>query len=147
MKLSLSLGTLIILVVSTQIAHAQCTVSRLDAVGVISCTSDRDLTIEVECLKTSKAIAGITKNILNERSVTFSIGSASWTTDLILGKRIRLAAYNKRKNEQDFYGLGHDYITIVNAMKKGREMRLTMGANEYLISLSGFTKSYKQACS
>jgi len=62
------------------------------------------------------------------------------------GKGIRIGGYNYRKNEQDFYGLGHDYSTIIDAMKRGRDFRLNFNGDNYSISLLGFTKSYNQAC-
>lgn len=127
-------------------AYADCFVERDDTAGVLRCDADQGFTIKLECLSTSKSIAARSISLLTTRTAKFTIGSNTWTTDLIGGKTIRLAGYNKRKNEQDFYGLGHDYSTIVNAMKKGRNITISYEQNDYVISLIGFTKSYNKIC-
>ena len=127
-------------------ANADCFVERNDTAGVLRCEADGDFTLKVECLNTSKNIAARSQYMLKANNATFSIGNITWSSDLILGKSIRLAGFNKRKNEQDFYGLGHDFSTIVNAMKKGRHVTINYNQTEHVISLSGFTKSYNMIC-
>ena len=128
------------------VANADCFVERDDVAGVLRCDSGGKLTIKVECLETGKGIAARCNDLLSARDATFSIGKKVWSTDLIGGKTIRLAGFNKRKNDQDFHGLGHDLSEIVGAMKKGRDITIEVNQETYVISLTGFTKSYNQIC-
>lgn len=139
-------STLFLLLLAPTV-KADCFVERNDAAaGVLRCEADKGFTIKLVCLPTSKSIAARSNRILTTRNAKFSIGNATWTSDLISGKSIRLARYNKRKKDQDFYGLGHDYSTIVSAMEKGKDVIITYEKKNYVISLSGFTKSYNEIC-